>query len=263
MFTFVRCEKVSRADVGRAGAHARGVDGSSVQRRGKDWTPRTCGRGAWQYEYAGDGWREVAAGDARSTTPAALEYAHGGGRGARPPRRGGGAAPDRRRVSPAWVEAGGDPHDIANGRVRALCTAARTWADEQLGGVFAARYDVDEKGSACGRHPLRAGAPAEGSQGAAGTAVRQLRQGRSRRYRHSTAGGSPTRLCRTRGRRTRPSIWTRRCSAVGRRPRRTARTSRPRSTPRRSGWGWRTSALPSRRRARTSSGASARCWPTS
>ena len=52
-------------------------------------------------------------------------------------------------VSPEWVAAAGDPHDVKrNRRVKQLLDAAILWAQSALGGgVWAARYDANEAGS--------------------------------------------------------------------------------------------------------------------
>ena len=47
-------------------------------------------------------------------------------------------------VSPEWLGAG--VHDPASPRVRRLLESAVQWANAELGGVFSARYDVDERG---------------------------------------------------------------------------------------------------------------------
>ena len=51
-------------------------------------------------------------------------------------------------VSPAWVAAGGDPHDANNERVKLLTKLAAHWVENELGGVWSVRYDLDERGSA-------------------------------------------------------------------------------------------------------------------
>ena len=48
-------------------------------------------------------------------------------------------------VPPAWFS--GDPHDPDDPEVRRFFGEAIRWADSELGGVWAARYDVDELGS--------------------------------------------------------------------------------------------------------------------
>ena len=50
-------------------------------------------------------------------------------------------------VSPSWVKEGGDPHDPDNPRNRLLVDATRRFAEQEYGGVFAARLDIDEHGS--------------------------------------------------------------------------------------------------------------------
>ena len=50
-------------------------------------------------------------------------------------------------VSPEWIAETGDPHDPHNPRVRKLVVEAWKWAETNLGGVFAFRYDIDEDGS--------------------------------------------------------------------------------------------------------------------
>ena len=47
-------------------------------------------------------------------------------------------------VSPEWL--GDGVHDPASPRVRRLLKSAVQWANAELGGVFSARYDLDEKG---------------------------------------------------------------------------------------------------------------------
>ena len=49
-------------------------------------------------------------------------------------------------VSPEWIEETGDLHDPKNPRVRKLLEAAVRWAEAEIGGVFAARIDLDERG---------------------------------------------------------------------------------------------------------------------
>ena len=49
-------------------------------------------------------------------------------------------------VSPEWIEATGDLHDPKNPRVRKLLEAAVSWVERDIGGVFAARIDLDERG---------------------------------------------------------------------------------------------------------------------
>ncbi len=51
-------------------------------------------------------------------------------------------------VSPEWVAEAGDPHDAKTPRVQDLMRAARDWAEDKIGDVWAVRYDLDEKGSA-------------------------------------------------------------------------------------------------------------------
>lgn len=48
-------------------------------------------------------------------------------------------------VSSEWPKAAGDPYSRENERVAALVDQATAWAEEQLGGVFAVRYDCDER----------------------------------------------------------------------------------------------------------------------
>ena len=51
-------------------------------------------------------------------------------------------------VSPEWIAAGGDPHDANNERVQLLTKVAAHWVENELGGVWSVRYDLDERGSA-------------------------------------------------------------------------------------------------------------------
>ena len=50
-------------------------------------------------------------------------------------------------VSPEWVRATGNPHSPDNPRVKALLNTAMAWAKSEIGGVWAARYDLNEAGS--------------------------------------------------------------------------------------------------------------------
>ena len=51
-------------------------------------------------------------------------------------------------VTPEWLEAnGGSRHDITNPRVGKLVKLAVKWVRTEFGGVFAARYDCDERGA--------------------------------------------------------------------------------------------------------------------
>ena len=50
-------------------------------------------------------------------------------------------------VSPDWIAAEGDRHDPGNPRNVQLFTAARRWAQQEIGGVFGVRMDFDEKGA--------------------------------------------------------------------------------------------------------------------
>ena len=48
-------------------------------------------------------------------------------------------------VSPQWPAEHGNPYTRDNARVASLVDQATAWADEQIGGVFAVRYDCDER----------------------------------------------------------------------------------------------------------------------
>lgn len=52
-------------------------------------------------------------------------------------------------VSPEWLAETGDPHDLANPRVKGLIDHARRWSETWMGdaAVWAVRYDTDEVGS--------------------------------------------------------------------------------------------------------------------
>ena len=50
-------------------------------------------------------------------------------------------------LPPLWLAQGGDPRDPNNPLVRAFFREAHAWAQHEIGGVFAARYDLDEAGS--------------------------------------------------------------------------------------------------------------------
>ena len=50
-------------------------------------------------------------------------------------------------VSPEWITEAGDPHSPKNYRVQGLLREARAWAEKEIGGVWHARYDVDELGA--------------------------------------------------------------------------------------------------------------------
>ncbi len=51
-------------------------------------------------------------------------------------------------VTPEWLEAeGGSRHDVKNPRVQKLVRLAVRWVRAEFGGVFAARYDCDERGA--------------------------------------------------------------------------------------------------------------------
>ena len=51
-------------------------------------------------------------------------------------------------TSPEWVQGEGDPYSNENKRVQDLLREAPAWANKQIGGCFAVRYDIDEK--SCG-----------------------------------------------------------------------------------------------------------------
>ena len=51
-------------------------------------------------------------------------------------------------ISPSYFEGRGSMHDPENPNVRKLLAAAAEWAESEIGGVWAARYDLDEKGGA-------------------------------------------------------------------------------------------------------------------
>ena len=142
-YAFVRCMKIkNRASLRAAEKHARGQDRAAKRRRREDATTR-----ALAYALASDGELRgnvdskiglglEAAFDRYLTTSGVLE------------RKGATLALHLIvGISPAWILAAGDPHDPDNPRVRTAIREAVGWANREFGGVWAARYDLDEKGS--------------------------------------------------------------------------------------------------------------------
>ena len=142
---FVRVQPLAAPPaLGRATAHARGQDLTARSRRRdglEAGSPRAIG---WQRGW--DQWRAWAPGDETVNYWTAWE-SHVAETGARLRKRAPAALHLIVGVSPGWVAERGDPHDWNNVRVRALTKAAVQWAQRELGGVIAARYDVDEEGS--------------------------------------------------------------------------------------------------------------------
>ena len=145
MFAFVRCDKVlNRGHLGAMQRHARGEDGISKSRRRADAQYRAL---VWDFqEKRFRGYLAGSRGALNVTdafddhleqnkveklykgAPLCLHLIVG--------------------VSDQWVKDGGDLHDPLNTRNQKLLTAARDWAESELGGCFAARMDMDEKGGA-------------------------------------------------------------------------------------------------------------------
>ena len=145
MFAFVRCDKIiSRAQLGAMQRHARGEDGISKSRRRPDAEYRAL---AWDFET--ERLRVYLAGKRGALNitdafdnhleqndveklykgaPLCLHLIVG--------------------VSDDWVKEGGNLHDPHNPRNQKLLKSARDWAELELGGCFAARMDMDEKGGA-------------------------------------------------------------------------------------------------------------------
>ena len=145
MFAFVRCDKIiSRAQLGAMQRHARGEDGISKSRRRPDAEYRAL---AWDFET--ERLRVYLAGKRGALNitdafdnhleqndveklykgaPLCLHLIVG--------------------VSDDWVKEGGNLHDPHNPRNQKLLKSARDWAESELGGCFAARMDMDEKGGA-------------------------------------------------------------------------------------------------------------------
>ena len=142
-YAYVRSHQVAYASLGDAARHARGDDAHHRRRDDADdnravvaWRPD--GADEWRVDVAMRGEDHpandyVALYKAHKRRHKASEY------GKYPPVRhllvG---------VSPAAL--GGDGHDPQSPAVRRLVDAARQWAEREIGGVFAVRCDIDEKG---------------------------------------------------------------------------------------------------------------------
>ena len=142
-YAYVRSHPVAFASLGDAARHARGDDAHHRRRDDADDSRAVV---AWRPDDAGEWRMDVAmrGEDHPANDYVALYKAHkrrhkAGEYGKYPPVRhllvG---------VSPAAL--GGDGHDPQSTAVRRLVDAARQWAEQEFGGVFACRCDIDEQG---------------------------------------------------------------------------------------------------------------------
>ena len=132
----------SRPELGAQGRHARGLGALSIERRReKDLTERCVtiddqgqfkvhGVGSISLDVSADFDKHLAATGASCRKGAAIATHMIVG------------------VTADWVKETGDPYDQNNPRVRALLMESRAWAEENLGGVFHCRYDIDENACA-------------------------------------------------------------------------------------------------------------------
>ena len=158
MYAFVRCKRLpGKAAISRAASHALGSDRSSRSRRRKGYDgPRALAL----IKGETDKWERAAVvrppgeGEAPGPLPYHVDYQaayqrHMKRHNARKP---GDTHPAMHLivgVSPVWFERPDgthEGHDITSEKVRRLVLAATRWAEAELGGVWAARYDLDEKG---------------------------------------------------------------------------------------------------------------------
>ena len=146
MYSFVRCAKVlSRGHLGAMQRHARGQDSISRSRRREDANEYRalawdfdqnellkCKLGSRKLLNVTDAFEHHLAVNKvealRKGAPIALHLIVG--------------------VSDEWVTENGDLHDPNNRRNSKLLRTAVGWAEQELGGCFSARLDLDEKGGA-------------------------------------------------------------------------------------------------------------------
>ena len=144
MYAFVRASTVkTRQALGAMQKHARGVDATAKSRRRADAAYRSLAIDFKEKRIRklGVGEREVA-----NITDAYEQHlaAHSA-----TPRKGAAICLHFIvGVSDEWVRDTGDLHDPNNERNQLLLHTAVRWAEEKLGGCFAARLDLDERGGA-------------------------------------------------------------------------------------------------------------------
>ena len=142
-YAYVRVRKMSFSNIGDAARHARGDD---AEHRRRDDAGEARAVVAWHGE--GDGeWRTDVAKrheDHPANDYLALFKEH---KKRHKAQEYGNYDPIRHLIVGVSSDAiGGDGHDPNDRRLRELLRAAVDWANEEFGGVFAARADVDERG---------------------------------------------------------------------------------------------------------------------
>ena len=155
MYAFVRCAKLSRANLGAMQKHAKGLDSLSSARRRADAGIRALGV-VFDQEGTPVKIRELKHGETdqakqNEADPLAITDALEAHlkRHSATLRKGAAVAMHLIvGVDPEWVSQVGDLHDPKNPRNKRLLQVATDWAIAKLGGVFAARIDVDETGGA-------------------------------------------------------------------------------------------------------------------
>lgn len=138
-FAFVRHQKLDRAALAAAERHGKRADRTSAARLRRGARP---GDGL-AFALREDGKLRAGAGarDLRAAFTLRKKLS-----GAEENPRGASVLHSIVGVSPEWVEAAGGLHDPKNPRLQALLKCAVRWAEQEIGGVFAARIDLDERG---------------------------------------------------------------------------------------------------------------------
>ena len=195
-FAFVRCVKLGVDEVMRMGVHARGVDAAADRRRRPDATHRAV---SWDEVHGEKVW----------PVPPPLEE-DGEGKRVRPDAPPSGPDYDQllsehlarhnakmRKgatatlhmivgISPSTLKALGNPHNPDDPAVRKILREVREWGEREIGGVWAVRYDLDERGCAVVdlfASPLRANK----RSGRVAVSARQALKELAHRYKRSGA----------------------------------------------------------------------------
>ena len=141
-FAFVRCEKLkTEAAIANAARHARGDDPAAKRRHVHEgpraWAGVRNAEGEWETGTQGGKLFDLrpafnrhlkrTGASLRKGTPRAMHLIVG--------------------ISPDWLGSEAVRHNPESRRVKELVRNAVDWAEQELGGVWAWRYDLDERGS--------------------------------------------------------------------------------------------------------------------